>query len=97
MQPQYFAWIVVTCFGITVDPGSSTKTSSVEQEIQKFLSANGFKYVTLIEESTVPSEMMSRDVIYQVVENYDKTSTISCTIHCTTLLHEVYNLILGNV
>jgi hypothetical protein len=54
MWLKHFPWIVII-FCKTASSQIGIKNATVEESVQRFLADNGFKYITLIENSTVPS------------------------------------------
>jgi hypothetical protein len=44
----------------TVTPERWTEIATIQLDVQKFLSDNGFKFVTMIENCTMPSQTMSK-------------------------------------
>jgi hypothetical protein len=53
------SWIAINC-SKAASPHNDTKNATIEEEMQIFLADNGFKYVTLIENSTTLSQLSQR-------------------------------------
>jgi hypothetical protein len=55
MNQQHCIWVVAVCC-FTVRPISLAKSTAIQENIQAFIADNGFKYITMIENSTRSSE-----------------------------------------
>jgi hypothetical protein len=75
---MWSTWLVIICCGSAISQ-SATKSISMQEEIQRFLAGNGFKYVSLIENSTTPSFTMTKMTlaIAKSVTSYMKTLTMN--------------------
>jgi hypothetical protein len=64
----------IICFGVTI-----CKTMSVQQDVQTFLFDNGFKYISLVENTSLPSEAnwMLTKAITKSGTSYIRTSTLN--------------------
>jgi ketopantoate reductase len=49
--------VIICCKAVTCSAMYATEKKTIREELQIFLADNGFKYITLIENSTQQSEM----------------------------------------
>jgi hypothetical protein len=59
MRLLHFTWTAIFCCK-AAKSHDATKNTTIQEEIHMFLAQNGFKYVTLVENSTTPSEAKSK-------------------------------------
>jgi hypothetical protein len=64
----------IFCIGVTI-----CKTMTIQQNVQTFLTSNGFKYICLVENTSVPSEAnwMLTKAIAKSGTSYIRTSTLN--------------------
>jgi hypothetical protein len=77
MLLQHLIYLLIFC-GEAARSHNATKGTDIQEDMQRFLSNNGFKYVTFIENSTSPSETMVKMVrtIAQAGTSYLQTLTM---------------------